>query len=91
MAVNDPYVRLTADIILEQTPEHTDAKVALTIRDLEFGGWGRARRNPADPDVPKVGEELAIARALDDLAHRLLDAAARSIEEWEGGPVELPR
>jgi Domain of unknown function (DUF1876) len=52
-------------------------------------GWGRARRNPADPDVPAVGEEIAAARALTDLAHHLLDEAAHRIESWDGHPIHL--
>ena len=43
-------------------------------------GTGKARRNPADPNVTEIGEEIAIARALSDLAHKLLDAAAAQIE-----------
>ena len=38
-------------------------------------GTGTARRNPADPLVPEIGDELAAARALSQLAHALLDAA----------------
>jgi hypothetical protein len=34
--------------------------------------------------MPMVGEELAAARALSDLSHQLLDAAAETISEREG-------
>ncbi|MFI6979265.1 DUF1876 domain-containing protein [Embleya sp. NPDC050154] len=44
------------------------------------GGRGAARKHPADPDVPEIGDELAAARALSDLAHQLLHAAAEDIE-----------
>ena len=76
----------TVEIAIEETPDgHTEAKALLdAAQDRHFGGWGRARRNPADPEMPWVGEELAAARALSDLAHNLLDAAARTIEEHEG-------
>ncbi|HET6502901.1 MAG TPA: DUF1876 domain-containing protein [Amycolatopsis sp.] len=43
-------------------------------------GVGTARLNPADENVPEIGDELAAARALGALAHRLLDAAANRIE-----------
>jgi hypothetical protein len=43
-------------------------------------GSGIARLNPTDRDVPEIGDELATARALSDLAHRLLHAAAEDIE-----------
>jgi hypothetical protein len=36
-----------------------------------------------------VGQDLAAARALSDLSHQLLDAAAAQIEEFEGHPVKL--
>jgi hypothetical protein len=41
---------------------------------------GLARLNPADRDVPMIGDELAVARALAELTHRLFDAAAVDIE-----------
>ena len=45
----------------------------------QLTGEGTARRNPTDSDVPEIGDELATARALSDLAHQLLDAAAEDI------------
>ena len=36
-----------------------------------------------------IGEEVAAARALNDLAHHLLEQAAHTIESWEGRPVHL--
>jgi hypothetical protein len=53
---------------------HTGDRTALR-------GTGTARRDPRDREVPEVGDELAAARALFDLAHRLLEAAARDIED----------
>jgi len=47
-------------------------------------GTGLARLNPADRDVPRIGDELAVARALSELSHLLLEAAARDIEETSG-------
>jgi hypothetical protein len=79
----------TIEVLLEETEDTTDAQAILAIGTERHAGWGRARRNPADPEVPKIGEELATARALSDLAHKLLDAAAHAIEDREGGPVHL--
>jgi len=39
--------------------------------------------------VPVIGEELAAARALSDLSHQLLHAAAARIEDFEGHPVKV--
>lgn len=80
----------TIEVVIEETPEgHTEAKALLTVGDHRFGGWGRARRNPIDPDMPRIGEELATARALSDLAHNLVDTAAHVIEEHEGHHVRV--
>ena len=39
---------------------------------------------PADAEVHRIGEEVAAARALSDLAHKLLEQAVRAIEAREG-------
>lgn len=44
-------------------------------------GEGSARVNPADENVPEIGDELAASRALSDLSHQLLHEAVRGIEE----------
>jgi hypothetical protein len=67
----------------------TRADAVLELRGQRFHGWGQAKRAPDDPNVPVVGEELAAARALSDVAHQLLHAAATRIEEFDGGPVTL--
>ena len=78
------------EVAIEETPEgHTEAKAMLPISDRRFGGWGRARRNPTDPEMPRVGEELAVARALSDLAHNLVEAAAAAIEAHDGRPARV--
>lgn len=79
----------TVEIVLEETPEETEAKAVLALGEERLGGWGRARRNPADPDLPKIGEELAAARSLSDLAHKLLEQAAHEIEQFEGREVKI--
>jgi hypothetical protein len=79
----------TVEVLLEETADETEAKAVLEAGDVHVGGWGRARRNPADPEVPRVGEELATARALGDLSHKLLEAAAHEIEQFSGGRVRV--
>lgn len=54
-------------------------------------GLGLARLNPTDRDVPEIGDELAVARALSDLGHQLLDAAAGDIEQMTHQPMHLNR
>jgi hypothetical protein len=79
----------TISVDISETENDTQATVHLTVGDKTYGGWGRARRNPEDPSVPRVGEELAAARALSDLAHHLIDDVAGEIERFEGGPVSI--
>ena len=80
----------TVEIAIEETAEgHTAAKALLSVGTRQFGGWGRARRNPTDPEMPRVGEELAVARALLDLAHNLIDEAAQTIEQHEGRSARI--
>jgi hypothetical protein len=55
---------------------------ALLVRSgaAHISGHGRARRNPADQKVTKIGEEIAVARALSDLAHRLMQVATADVK-----------
>jgi len=79
----------TLEISIGENANETEAQAKLRVDESEMTGWGRARRNPADPQRPRVGEELAVARALSDLSHRLVDAAVADIETFAGGPVHL--
>ncbi|HLI72944.1 MAG TPA: dsRBD fold-containing protein [Acidimicrobiales bacterium] len=63
-------------MVFEQGGDHTRARASLTLGGATFTGNGRARRNPEDTELSEVGAELAAARALSDLAHRLVEAAA---------------
>jgi hypothetical protein len=81
----------TVTIVFSESDAKTRADAVLEGAPDDLRGWGRARRNPIDPDRPAVGEEVAAARALSDLAHHLLERAAQRIEEWEGSEVTLHR
>lgn len=74
---HDGLTRATAHL-------HTGDRTSLT-------GTGTARLNPADPDVPEIGDELAASRALSQLAHALLEAAADDISGVLHKPVDLTR
>jgi hypothetical protein len=77
------------EIAIGENPDETEAQAVLRFGDAEIMGSGRAKRNPHDPSRPRVGEELAVARALSDLSHQLLDAAATEIEAFEGRQIHL--
>jgi len=76
-------------ITFTEDGDKTRADAVLTGGPEEIRGWGRAKRNPVDPDVPAVGEEVAAARALHDVAHHLIEQAMHAIESWEGHPVHV--
>ena len=84
--------RWTVEIQIDEHQGRTRALARLHNRD-ETGlvGLGLARLNPADRDVPEIGDELAVARALSDLGHQLLDAAAGDIEQITRQPAHLNR
>lgn len=67
----------------------TRADAVLDVAGHYLHGWGQARRDPADPDVPVIGEEVAAARALIRLGHQLLGAAENDIEEIERHAVHV--
>ena len=67
------------DLRFVEDDDHTEAWATLSTNAGEFTGWGRARRNPVDRNVPLVGEELAAARALMELANRLRAEAGQAL------------
>jgi Domain of unknown function (DUF1876) len=80
------------DIFIDEFEDRTRAKARLHNPD-ETGlvGVGTARLNPSDANVPEIGDELAVSRALADLAHRLLDATAEDIEAITHEQAHLSR
>ena len=77
------------DVAFNEDDDRTRADAILEFGGRRFHGWGQAKRSPGDENVPVIGEELAAARALSELAHQLLQAAAARIEAHEGRPVSL--
>jgi hypothetical protein len=69
----------------------TGARAVLTAGDRELNGHGEAHRSPYDSDVPQIGDELAVGRALMDLSRQLLRATEGDIEAVQGHPVHLRR
>lgn len=71
----------TADIFLSEEGDETKARAVLHGDSVnEVVGTGFARRNPHDPSVPEIGDEVAASRALGDLAERLLRVAFTDID-----------
>lgn len=85
--------RWTVDIFINEHDEErrTYAEARLHSGDrTDLRGIGRALRHPRDREVPEIGDELAAARALSELSHRLLSAAAADIEQVNA-EAEAPR
>ena len=77
----------TVGISIDEHEGNTRAKARLRWRDQESVGVGLARLNPADRNVNDIGDELAAARALADLAKRMLAVTAHDIEAVTNQPV----
>jgi len=80
----------TVNIFVGEDDGNTYAEAALND---DIGnhvlGTGRARLNPLDADVPEIGDEIAVGRALTDLGHRLLTTAAADVESITHESVQL--
>ncbi|MEV6327909.1 DUF1876 domain-containing protein [Streptomyces sp. NPDC051909] len=58
----------------------TKAEARLDTGTSTLTGHGSARCNPADVDVPVIGDDLAASRAMKDLAGKLMREANREME-----------
>ena len=63
--------------------------VLCTSSGTTLDGYGRARRAPRDDNDPEIGDELAAARALRNLADRLLSATSDDIDAIEHDNAHL--
>ena len=79
---------VTLDVSAREDSTEAEARPPVS-GGTDLTGHGTARRNPADENVTKIGEELAVARALSDLAHRLLREATADVETVTHGRAHL--
>ena len=77
--MNTKTWQITLAINEDGDDTHADAVLQLDNK-MELRGRGMSRRNPRDESEPRIGDELAAARALAELAHELLGIAASDIE-----------
>ncbi|MFC8174688.1 DUF1876 domain-containing protein [Streptomyces sp. NPDC057242] len=69
----------------QEEGDRTRAAAMVRLGDgTEFRAHGTANRHPSDPDQLRVGEEIAGARALMDLASQLLQKAHTEIDAVSG-------
>ncbi len=82
---------LTLNVQVVEAGTKTTADVSMTTASgRALHGHGSARRHPDDPSLPQVGDEIAEARALSELAHKLLDIAAHELGDQLHRRVNLP-
>lgn len=73
---------ITIDVHIEEDESKTSVRVTLDLRGDHFEARGSASRNPGDAPMPIIGEELALARALNGLQTRVMEAAQDKIGEF---------
>lgn len=66
--------------LFEDDDGTTTARVVLDTGTTALTGHGSAHCHPADMNVPEIGDELAVGRAMNDLGRQLLSTAERDIE-----------
>jgi hypothetical protein len=73
--------------------EHQDSTAAHAVLHLasraQLDGRGAARLRPGEANVPEIGDEVAVARALRGLSDRLLAAASDDMSAIQGHSVHL--
>jgi hypothetical protein len=79
------HVKITVD----KDDDHTRANARMRWRHVELVGVGDADLDPDDQYPRRVGEELAVARALTHLTRQLFVATAGDIESVTGEDVSV--
>lgn len=70
------------EVEFDEDARHARAAAMLRLRDgTELRARGQAARHPDDPGEPRVGEELAGARALESLAEQLAEKGHREAQD----------
>lgn len=78
------------EVYLSEDDDVTNARAVL-IGDgrRQVSASGHSRRNPRDPAVPEIGDEVAVSRALEGLSRELLAVAYRDIDASVGDLFRL--
>ncbi|MFD1504799.1 DUF1918 domain-containing protein [Georgenia yuyongxinii] len=86
-STTEPIHEWQVRVSIFESGDETTAKVAL-ISDSIFGlnASGGSRRHEGDPTVRRIGDEIAVARALRHLADQMLAMAGHDVEGATGEP-----
>ena len=71
----------TISVSIDERESGTQATARLQWRNQEAVGVGLARLNPTDRYSAGIGDELAVARALSDLARRMMSGTVEHLEK----------
>jgi hypothetical protein len=78
---NNPMKKIwSIDVDIDEHDNYTRARARLDLAGERLVGVGFARLDPSDDDVPAIGDELAVSRALSDLGNVLLRRTSKDIE-----------
>ncbi len=75
--------------IFESDDDTSASVVLLSDSPLHLKAHGTSHRSSRDPDIPEIGDEIAVARALRHLADQLTETAEKDIEAIEGEPAHI--
>jgi hypothetical protein len=76
------------DVYLFEEEGRTHAEAVLrTHEGTEWRHTGLARKSPEDRDVPEIGDELAVCRALSGLAQDLLETTVLDVHDNDPSPT----
>ncbi|MCC3779410.1 dsRBD fold-containing protein [Streptomyces sp. UNOB3_S3] len=88
----EKIVDCVVDMQFREIDATTQADVRLRLHDgSRLSAQGIANRNPDDRRQQRVGEEVAAARALNNLAEQLLSKASDDIREVMHEDAQLTR
>ncbi len=73
---------ITIAVHIEEDDSTTTVRTVLDLMGDHFEAKGRAKRNPTDESMPVIGEELALARALNGLQTKVMESAQTKIGEF---------
>lgn len=80
-----PTVGWHVELEFKEDDTHTRAAALVRLPNgREIRGHGHASRHRSDANQPRVGEEVAAARALNDIVTQLLDTAHGEIDAASG-------
>jgi hypothetical protein len=82
--------RLDRNNFGQRTRRSDPSDGAVAARREESVGVGLSRLSPAEHGVAGIGRELAAARALSDLARRMMAATAHDMEGLTAAPAASP-